>query len=196
MYIWQNSSQIQSQHYRCGYCGRDAAPSQMYFADSVLPNVRVYIYVCPACTKPTFIDRDGRQTPPVRLGNDVGGISQEDVAALYKEARDCTSVGSYTAAVMVCRKILMNLAVQYGASAGKTFEYYVDYLSDKGFVPPQGKQWVDAIRKRGNDANHEIALRVEQDADIVLHFTEALLRFNFELPSKLQERAQSDANTG
>ncbi len=76
----------------------------------------------------------------------------------------------------------MNLAVQHKADENKNFTYYVDFLIDNGYVPPKGKEWVDAIRKRGNEANHEISLMNLKDAQLILHFTEALLRFNYELP--------------
>ena len=60
----------------------------------------------------------------------------------------------------------------------------------KGFVPPKGKGWVNSIRKRGNIANHEIRLMNAKDADLMLHFVEGLLRFNFELPNMLEEDNQ------
>lgn len=174
---WRNIEHAEPFSYLCGYCGKDIAPSQRYMA-----NNKAYIFICPKCTQPTFFDINGVQTPKPSLGRNVAGISKEDVAILYREARDCTSVGAYNATVMVCRKILMNLAVQHKADENKNFAYYVDFLIDNGYVPPKGKEWVDAIRKRGNEANHEISLMNLKDAQLILHFTEALLRFNYELP--------------
>ena len=76
----------------------------------------------------------------------------------------------------------MNLAVQHSAKENENFVFYVNFLADGGFIPPKGKEWVDAIRKLGNEATHEIALMAEKDAQLILRFTEALLRFNFEIP--------------
>jgi hypothetical protein len=53
------------------------------------------------------------------------------------------------------------------------------------YVPPNGKQWVDHIRKKGNEATHEIALMSEADAKELLVFLEMLLRFIYELPNMI-----------
>ncbi len=52
----------------------------------------------------------------------------------------------------------MNIAVEQGAKEGLRFIEYVNYLSDEGYTPPNGKHWVDHIRKKGNEATHEIAI--------------------------------------
>ncbi len=189
-YDWQDTATIENESYVCGYCGKGTAPSKYYRTK----NHRGRVLICSYCSKPTFIDWDLTQTPPMRLGHDIKGISDDGVAALYNEARDCTAVGAYTATVMICRKILMNLAVHHQAKEGESFAYYVDHLSNNGYVPPQGKKWVDSIRKRGNEANHEIALKNEKDAGLMLDFTSALLRFNYELPSLLEEDEKTNAS--
>ena len=122
----------------------------------------------------------------MRLGRDVAGISDKGVDKLYKEARDCTSVGAYTGAILLCRKILMNITVQHGADAGKSFVFYVDYLQNQGFAPPNGKIWVDEIRKKGNQATHEIPQSSQEDAKQILNFVEMLLRFIYEFPSMVK----------
>jgi len=185
MINWRNAAQIKNVHFVCGYCGKDVAPSQGYAGDDPGRGT-VFIYVCAFCSCPTFFDSKNDQTPKPKMGRDVGGISREDVRKLYDESRCCTAVGAYSGAVMICRKILMNLAVEQGAKKDESFVFYVDYLSTNGYVPPKGKGWVDAIRKRGNEANHEIKVMDKKDAELVLHFTEALLRFNYELPSVLE----------
>lgn len=178
MYEWHRTEQASKVGFTCGYCGREAAPSKMYQDTTG----RGHIYICPACTQPTFTNVQGLQVPSVRHGRNIAGITSVDIAQLYDEARDCTSAGAFNATVMICRKILMNLAVQHGAAENKNFLHYVDYLTEKGFVPPQGRAWVDAIRLKGNEATHEIELMTSKDAQLVLHFTEALLRFNYEMP--------------
>jgi hypothetical protein len=79
----------------------------------------------------------------------------------------------------------MNVAVQKGAAEGLSFIKYVEFLADKGFVPPGGKDWVDHIRKRGNDATHEIALMTQADAEELVIFAEMLLKFIFEFPNRI-----------
>jgi len=108
-----------------------------------------------------------------------------DIAALYREARNCVSVSSHTSAVLTCRKLLMNIAVAQGAKEGESFISYVSYLADKGFVPPNGRGWVDHIRDKGNEANHEIKLMSQQDAEELISFLEMLLKFIYEFPKKV-----------
>ena len=83
---------------------------------------------------------------------------------------------------MVCRKILMHVAVDAGAPENKSFLEYVEALGSKGFIPPQGKGWVDYVRTRGNAANHDIVLMGQDDSRVLVAFVEMLLRFIYELP--------------
>ena len=96
------------------------------------------------------------------------------------------TVGSFTAAVLLCRKLLMHIAVEKGAQENQSFLEYVNYLSQKGYVPPDGKGWVDHIRSKGNEANHEINTMSEADAVDLLTFLEMLLIFIYEFPAKIQ----------
>jgi uncharacterized protein DUF4145 len=185
-YNWQQVSATGRAQYQCGYCGNRVGPNTCYVAKTVI-NKAAFIFICPTCTRPTFVDINGVQVPAARLGSEVHGITEPSVQTLYNEARDCTAVGAFTAAAMLCRKILMHLAVQHGAKPGDSFVAYVDHLQAAGFVPPNGKPWVDEIRKKGNVANHEIALVGQQDAEQILAFTEMLLRFNYEFPSMLKK---------
>ncbi|MBA3291967.1 MAG: DUF4145 domain-containing protein [Actinobacteria bacterium] len=79
----------------------------------------------------------------------------------------------------------MNVAVDQKAQPGKAFIAYVDYLSDAGYIPPNGKHWVDHIRKRGNEATHEIAVMTTDDNDELMLFVEMLLKFVYEFPSRV-----------
>jgi hypothetical protein len=81
----------------------------------------------------------------------------------------------------------MHIAVEQKAKPNESFKYYVDYLESQGYVPPNGRKWVDKIRERGNGANHEIRLMTEADAALLLKFTEMLLRFVYELPNMLED---------
>jgi hypothetical protein len=85
------------------------------------------------------------------------------------------------------KRFTNRLAVQQGAPENQSFQSYVDYLNKHGFIPPNGKKWVDATRKKGNDANHEITLKAAQDAHNIIRFSEMLLRFVYEMPNMLEE---------
>jgi hypothetical protein len=79
----------------------------------------------------------------------------------------------------------MNVAVSQGAVAGRSFKEYVDYLAEKGFVPPGGGDWVSRIREKGNDANHEILNMTREDAGELLEFLGLLLKFIYEFPARV-----------
>lgn len=185
---WHNTSDLRGQSFTCGYCEHLVSPNTGYSA-TYQPGGNGYssIYICPSCGKPTYFDCNSEQTPSVRIGNEVKNIEDEGVKALYAQARDTTSLKAYTATVLLCRKILMNLAVHHGAVAGKSFQEYVDYLDLKGYVPPNGKKWVNHIRTKGNEATHEIRSIEEKEAKHILVFTEMLLKFSYEFPSMFNE---------
>jgi len=68
---------------------------------------------------------------------------------------------------------------------GKKFIEYVEYLANNGYVPPHGKGWVDHIRKKGNEATHEIVIMSQSDSEELISFMEMLLKFIYEFPSKI-----------
>jgi hypothetical protein len=57
--------------------------------------------------------------------------------------------------------------------------------ADIGYVPPNGKAWVDHIRKKGNEANHEIVLMKKEDSQELISFVEMLLKFIYEFPNRV-----------
>ena len=124
----------------CGYCDNKVASAVGYAADQNYVERQPYIYVCPNCTRPSHIsDSEGLQIPGIAPGNDVDHLPDE-IGKLYNEARQCVSINSHTAAVLTCRKLLMNIAVSQGAEEGKSFISYVEYLSDAGYVPSKRKR--------------------------------------------------------
>ena len=179
---WNSTKGIKGFHYTCGFCGTYVGPSIGYIHDE--PNKRIRI--CPKCDNPTFF-RGDKQTPAPLLGNKVTNVPAE-IATLYNEARACTGVNSFTATVLACRKLLMHIAVDKGADEGKHFIEYVEYLSDAGYVPPDGKEWVNHIRNKGNEANHEIVIMSESDALDLITFIEMLLKFIYEFPSRIPQK--------
>jgi len=176
---WKNSSDIRGVSYICGYCGDKAAPSRFYRGE---PDDH-RILICPGCGLPTY-QHSETQVPGVPLGRAVSHV-EKDVNDLYEEARKCASVGATTAAVLTCRKILMHLAVAKGADKGLKFIEYVDYLDDESYVPPGGRDWVDHIREKGNEANHEIVVMERGEAERLIGFVEMLLRFVYEFPGMM-----------
>ncbi|GAG23001.1 unnamed protein product, partial [marine sediment metagenome] len=111
----------------------------------------------------------------------------QEVKTLYREARDCMKVDACTAAVMCCRKLLMNIAVAEGAQEGKSFKEYIKYLETQGFLSGKTTHWVKYIKDKGNEANHQIKVMERKDAELLITFVEAFLRHNYEFPAQLDK---------
>ena len=187
-YIWKNANEIPSFSYKCGYCGESVAPDNGWVAHPATGGQPIgFIYICHYCTKPTFRDASNNQHPGVTFGEQVDGIEDKTLVSLYDEARNAMSVNSYTLVVLSCRKLLMHIAVSKGADTGKSFVYYVEYLSDNHYIPPGAEDWVDHIREKGNEANHEINIMDEDDAELLLSFIEMLLKVIYEFPTKIEK---------
>lgn len=178
---WIGLNDIGPKQFRCGHCGYNVADNKGYFTDR---NSNMRIYICPNCTEPTYFSGNLKQFPGVTPGNEVGHLPKE-LEELYREARNCCSVSAFTASVLASRKMLMNIAVEQGAKEGLRFIEYVEYLANNGFIPPNGRSWVDHIRKKGNEATHEISLMTQDDAEELISFTEMLLKFIYEFPSRV-----------
>ena len=177
---WQNAYKITSRNFLCGHCGNKVA-SNLGICST---DGNHSLFICPECSCPTYINIYDEQTPGVVYGEEVKDVP-EDLMSLYNEARRCYSVNSYTTAVLACRKMLMHIGVEKGAKEGESFMYYVEYLVESGFVPPDGKGWVDHIRKTGNVANHQIILMKAPHAEDLISFVGMLLKFIYELPARL-----------
>ena len=107
-----------------------------------------------------------------------------DVAGAWEEACGAFGAGAYTAAEIVCRKILMHIAVDIaGSEAGKAFTQYVDDLESAGYITTGLKAKVDSIRQRGNIANHELPASDAEEAEKTMAVTRHLLVSIYELPN-------------
>ena len=188
--IWRSAGHLGSKSYVCGHCGNPLASNQGFFASPLSSQTTQIetIYICHFCLRPTYFDFAGKQIPSYSYGNKVNDIPDKKVESLYNEARNCTSCNAYTASILCCRKLLMNIAVSKEAKEGLKFIEYVDYLSKKGYVPPDGKDWVDHIRKKGNEATHEISIMKKEDAEELITFIEMLLKFIYEFPAIIKSK--------
>jgi hypothetical protein len=124
--------------------------------------------------------------PTAPTGRSIKGLPS-DVEVAWREARVTHNIGAYTASEMMCRKILMHIAVDVKASTpGKTFVEYVNALELAGYVMTNLKPVVDTVRNRGNAANHELPASTEQDSLRTLSIVEHLLEGMYELPGLIE----------
>jgi len=84
----------------------------------------------------------------------------------------------------------MHVAVKEGATEGQKFVTYVDYLSEN-VLSKKHKSWVDTIRTMGNDENHDIRVANQNEAKMIIDFTEMLLKIVYEYPEKAKQTGAS-----
>jgi hypothetical protein len=159
-----------------------AVPMQPQQITTAVPQ----ILICPHCEKPTYFEGD-KQMPGVAFGDEVKDVP-ESVVAAYREARNCMTVSAHTASALMSRKLLMNIAADHGAREGLRFVEYIDYLDQNGFIPPNGKAWVDHIKDKGNEATHKIPSISKTDAEDLIIFVSTLLRFIYEFPNRISNK--------
>jgi len=161
----------------CGSCGQGVA--------AVVVNNQgdgTIFMVCPACLEGSVKTRSGAIWPPAAKGASVANLP-DDVAQAWREARTSNAVAAYTASEIMCRKILMHLAVDVaGSKPGDTFHAYIEHLDKAGYIGAGLRPAVEKIKNRGNVANHALPSSTEADSVITLKITEHLLRGIYEIP--------------
>jgi hypothetical protein len=138
---WNNIYDVSEWRYHCGACGERTTGHFGIWQLTQDGGVRARVVICSHCGCPTYFQSTTQTYPKPRYGQPVEGITNQGVLSLYSEARHCTSYGAFTSAVMLCRKILMHVAVSLGAKPNQSFKEYVDYLDGEGYTPPKGKEW-------------------------------------------------------
>jgi len=190
LYNYHGLQTILNRSYKCGYCGNKVSSEKGYRIGKQRDGSGEQvggIYICPNCLGPTYFTTNNEQIPGESIGNSVSNVPEE-LNSLYEEARKCMINNCYTATVLICRKMLMNIAVNQGAGEGLKFIEYVNYLAEQGYIPPNGRHWVDHIRKKGNEANHEITSMNQEDGKDLLIFIEMLLKFIYEFPNLVPKK--------
>jgi hypothetical protein len=140
---------------------------------------------CVACGAP-MVSYNGRFLPGPQPMTMPQGLPPEEMR-LWEEVRSCLGVGAYTASVMLCRKLLLHVAVSDGLppkdkqNRAPNYAQAVKHLESTGVITTRMRPWIDRIRDVGNEANHEIPSIVEATALDVASFTHQLLRLAYEM---------------
>jgi hypothetical protein len=188
---WSNLNSITSKEYTCGYCGSFVGSSHGYIEQDYRSN---YIVICTNCAKPTFFDHNGNQFPGPLIGREIKHLPS-DIETIYKEMRENLKNSAFTSTISLGRKLIMHLAVNVAeAPEGETFVKYVEYLKTSGYIPPNGINALDYMRKLGNEKNHELKVGTKDEAEKVIKFIEMLLIFMYEIPSEFQNESLAENN--
>ena len=89
--------------------------------------------------------------------DDLIGQHSREVLRLFDEADSCFSAGYYSATAMLCRKIIMNIAVtKFNYPGNKNFSEYIQCMKANNDIGTPLVSRLHDILRIGNDANHEI----------------------------------------
>ena len=182
--FWNALQHPRTQTWVCGWCDHTVASDVGYMYQQDHGGVSASILICPQCALPTYFQFDTRgivtkSSPMSSFGESVKNLPAP-VEAQYEEARRTYSANCFTACAMLCRGLLMYIAVEAGAKEGESFAFYVEYLIEEGVVGKKGKDWLERVRKVGNQANHKLVPITKEDAETVLRFVAYVLKFNYE----------------
>lgn len=167
----------------CPHCGHQTVAAVV--ARTINEAPLVAWLRCPGCNQ-GFVDNGSIISPSPLPGVPIEGLPAE-VEAAYQEARRTAGVNAYTSCELMCRKILMHIAVDKGADEGKSFVEYLNYIETTGYATPPMRPWLDLIRQHGNVSTHRLAAATEERAMNTLTFTAQLLRLVYEMDHKAQQ---------
>jgi Domain of unknown function (DUF4145) len=182
----------------CGACGRPVNadvmagwPQNTAPADARAAASRATLWLqCPSCSEGSVKTRAGAVYPAAPAVRPLAHLPKS-VERAWREAGLAHGAAAYTAAEMMCRKILMHMAVDNaGAQEGASFVTYVDALETAGYITTGLKSVVDQVRTRGNVANHDLPASSEQDSLTTLTITQHLLEAMYELPGMATPASQ------
>ena len=164
--------------YTCGHCNTKVYGAVVCGYYKQLPPIK-WLF-CPNCGDGSVLAKNGNIYPGVLFGPNIEGLP-DDISTAYREARECISFNAFTSCELICRKILMHVAVEKGAKEGDTFINYITYLENLGYITLPMKDWVTLTRKHGNKATHLLETPDKNRAESTLFFTAELLRLIYEM---------------
>ena len=176
------------QDYTCGHCERSVGGLVI----AGIGERQILWLLCPSCGHGS-VQHGNTILPPLLSVPQVEGLPS-DICQVYDEARKSFAVEAYTGCELLCRKILMGVAVDRGAAEDKSFEHYVDYLKDNGHITASLKGMADIIRKNGNQSAHKIGKPDPKRAEHTLKFTAQVLRSIYEIESQFSKYQNNQAS--
>lgn len=105
----------------------------------------------------------------------------------YQEAVGCLKAHSYTATVIMCRKIIDGLCTLQGVK-DKNLDRSLKKLRDNGVIDTRLYDWATALRLSGNEAAHDLSVTFDRvDANDLLDLTSAILEYIYSFTQKYHQ---------
>lgn len=178
----------------CPYCHGEQSVVLAATREDAAPAVKWLR--CVSCRE-GFVLRAGSIVPgvePLRVPQGVAG----NELAVWREVRACLASGANSAAVLLCRKLLLHMAVEHGLPAKNDkdrapgFVECVDHLQAVGVMTSHMRPWVERVKDVGNEATHELVTISAPNALMVATFTEQLLVLAYEMDALMQGPPPTD----
>ena len=111
----------------------------------------------------------------------------DGIRIAFSEAVSCVKAKAFTAGAIMCRKTLEGACKESGASE-RTLAASLKELKDAGVIDERLAEWAMALRMSGNEAAHDINVRVSaEDARDLIEFTGAFLENLFILKDRFDK---------
>ena len=110
------------------------------------------------------------------------------ISSSYLDAARSFQVGLYEPCVIMCRKCLEALCLERNGNLGRNLKQKLKLLFESGQIDQKLFEWADQLRLIGNDAAHDLDVRIEQDdAKDAFEFLEAILIYTFMLNRRFED---------
>lgn len=119
----------------------------------------------------------------------------EQVGRFWLQAKRNLSDHNWDAAGVMARSALQ-IALRDNGAEGKNLKQEIEFLSQKGSLPPIMKDWSDNIRDLGNDSAHPQPGQPptdSRDAEDIVRFLDFLLEYLYTLPHNIDQYRKRDA---
>lgn len=167
-----------------------------YHQKQIVNGVREHwlIAVCNSCQEVAFVhglsNPDGANIlqifPYSKLSSQIEFVPNS-VAENANETALCMRIGTWTAAVIMCRRTVQTSVYDLGAPGKNLFEQ-IDWLASNGKISPNLKDWAHEIRHFGNFGAHPDELFgdvTQQDAETTFEFLKVFLQNVYEMPARV-----------
>lgn len=156
--------------------------------------VRYRVAFCPSCHS-AFLQRKCTTEPselpfeeilyPQRSKSTPPGLP-DPIRRAFESASACFETAQYEPSVIMCRKCLEGVCAAFEITNGN-LKKRLAALRDSGIIDERLFSWSDQLRLVGNDAAHDLNLRVSKDdAQDSLDFVEAIVVYVFTLEKKFR----------
>lgn len=109
----------------------------------------------------------------------------KDIRRDLDEAKQCMSVDSLRATVVMCRRALQMACIDKGANAGDNLVAQINQLKANSVITADLHEWATVVRWVGNDGAHPGGAEVDkEDAENMLDLTEQFLHVLYVAPAK------------